>query len=78
MALAIQKIDEYELRRYGSRSLQLGLPKVYTNDNNLEQNRNVAVFRANVFGVDSIIITPLEQAEKLQTNQFSKLEDLIK
>ena len=73
MALAMQKIDEYELRRYGSRSLQLGLPKVYTNDNNLELNRKVAVFRANVLGVDSIVITPLEHAEKLQMNQTVEL-----
>lgn len=72
----MQKIDEYELRRYGSRSLQLGIPKVYTNDNNLEQNRNVAVFRASIFGVDSIIITPIEQAEKIQALQFGKRDDV--
>ena len=78
MALMMQKIDEYELRRYGSRSLQLGLPRVYTTDNDLEKNRNVAVFRANVYGVDAIIITPIEHAEKMQSLQNSKMEELVK
>ena len=73
MSITMQKIDEYELRRYGSRSLQLGLPKVYTNDNQLEQNRNVAVFRANIFGVDAIVITPLKYADKIQQIESRKI-----
>lgn len=72
MAITMQKIDEYELRRYGSRSLQMGLPKVYALDNNLEANRNVAVFRANIFGIDSIVVTPIDKAGKLLNNINAK------
>ena len=50
------KLQEYKLRQYGVRALQLSVPKIYSKDNNLKHSDVVTIFSTIINGVDGLFI----------------------
>lgn len=66
------KLQEYKLRQYGMRALQLSIPKVYSKDNNLKHSDVVTIFRTIVNGVDGLFIVPASNSDKIEQTNGTK------
>lgn len=59
------KIKEYIARQYGNRGVQLSLPQVFINDNNIQTGDTLEIYRDNLPDGDDVLIIKLKNNSKI-------------
>lgn len=58
------KIKEYKARKYGLRGVEMSIPKVFLEDNNIKDGDKLEIYREFIDGKDALIILPKRRLSK--------------